>query len=154
MMKVQFVLNGKTVQARIAPDATLYRTLRELGCKSVKCGCETSSCGLCTAIVNGKPVLSCSLLTARCEGAVVETLEGHRAEAEAFGAFLAARGADQCGFCNPGFILNLIAMQRETVHPTRADVDRYLAGNLCRCSGFVGQTDAIMAYLESKGEQA
>ena len=149
-MEVQFELNGKPVCTEIEPGAVLFDILRSLGCYSVKCGCETTNCGLCTVLVNDKPMLSCSVLAARIDGKKVTTMEGLQAEAEEFGTFLANEGAEQCGFCNPGFIMNVLAMTKELENPTEEEIKEYLAGNLCRCSGFVGQTRSILKYLEYK----
>ena len=77
-------------------------------------------------------------------------MEGLQAEAEEFGTFLANEGAEQCGFCNPGFIMNVLAMTKELEDPTEEEIKEYLAGNLCRCYGFVGQTRSILKYLEYK----
>ena len=149
-MKINFWLNGAKKEAEISPDTMLLEFLRSLGCYSVKRGCETANCGLCTVLVEEKPVLSCSVLAARIDGKKVMTMEGLQEESEKFGSFLANEGAEQCGFCNPGFIMNVIAMTRELEDPTEDDIKEYLAGNLCRCSGFVGQTRSILKYLEFK----
>ena len=98
-MEVRFKLNGKQVSAEVSGDTILLDVLRNLGCYSVKCGCETTNCGLCTVWINGKSRLSCSILAAGIEGQEVTTLEGLKEEAEEFGAFLAQEGAEQCGFC-------------------------------------------------------
>ena len=124
--------------------------MRDHGCYSVKRGCETSNCGLCTVFVNDKPVLSCSMLVARVNGCKVDTLEGLQKEAEEFGAFIADQGAEQCGFCNPGMIMNAIALFRENPDPSDEEIKEYLAGNLCRCSGYEGQMRGIKAFLEYK----
>ena len=150
-MKIQMKLNGKNIQEEIRPDMLLLDLVRSHGCASVKRGCETSNCGLCTVILNGKPVLSCSVLAARADGAAVETLEGLQEEAAEFGAFLADEGAEQCGFCSPGFIMNVLAMVRELKNPTEEEIQHYLTGNLCRCSGYQGQLRAIRKYLAMKG---
>jgi carbon-monoxide dehydrogenase small subunit len=128
----------------------LIDVVRDLGCLSVKRGCDTSNCGLCTVFVNDKPVLSCSVLAARVEGQKVTTLEGLQAEAEEFGAFIADQGAEQCGFCNPGFIMNAIAMFRENPDPSDEEILAYLSGNLCRCSGYEGQLRGIKDFLAYK----
>ena len=112
-MEVQFTLNGKKVSTEIAADTVLLNLLRDLGCKSVKCGCETTNCGLCTVWIDGKSRLSCSVLAASIDGQEVTTLEGVEKEAAEFGSFLAQEGAEQCGFCSPGFIMNVLAMFRE-----------------------------------------
>ena len=96
------------------------------------------------------------MLTARVDGCKVDTLEGLQEEAKEFGAFVADQGAEQCGFCNPGMIMNAIAMFRENPEPTREEIKAYLAGNLCRCSGDEGQLRAMEAFIEyrKKGERS
>ncbi len=152
-MEIKFWLNGKKIQEEIQPDMLLLDLLREKGCYSVKRGCETANCGLCTVLLEEKPVLSCSFLAARADGKHVVTLEGMQKEAEEIGGFLAKQGAEQCGFCNPGFLMNIFAMLKELENPTEAEINEYLAGNLCRCSGFMGQTRSILNYLEYKKQQ-
>ena len=146
-MEIKFQLNGKPVTAAIEAGAVLLDVVREKGCYSVKRGCETANCGLCTVLVDGTPVLSCSTLAARVNGKQVMTLEGMQEEAKAFGTFLANEGAEQCGFCSPGFIMNVLAMEKELVKPTEEEIKEYLAGNLCRCTGYMGQLRAIHKYL-------
>ena len=109
-MKISMILNGKKTEAEIDADMLLIDFVRSQGCYSVKRGCETSNCGLCTVFLEGKPVLSCSVLAARANGCKVDTLEGLQEEAEEFGSFIAGQGAEQCGFCNPGMIMNAIAL--------------------------------------------
>ena len=150
-MEIQFVLNDKQVKAEVGADTILLNVLRDLGCKSVKCGCETTNCGLCTVWKDGTPILSCSTLTVRCDGHEITTLEGLQKEASEFGMFMAKQGAEQCGFCSPGFIMNVLAMEKELVNPSDDEIRAYLAGNLCRCSGYMSQMRAIKAYL-SRGE--
>lgn len=147
-MKIRVWINQKEYQDEIAPDTLLLDYLRANGCYSVKRGCDTSNCGLCTVWLEGKPVLSCSVLAVRAENQHVVTLEGMQEEATRFGTLLAQEGADQCGFCSPGFIMTVIAMKKELDHPTEEDVKAYLAGNLCRCTGYMGQMRAIKRYLE------
>lgn len=149
-MEIKLKLNGKTVTAAVEADTTLFDLLRQKGCYSVKCGCETSNCGLCTVFLDEVPVLSCSVLAARADGHAVTTLEGLQEEAADFVGFIADQGADQCGFCNPGFVMNTIALLRENPDPTDDEIRGYLAGNLCRCSGYEGQLRGIRAYLDSK----
>lgn len=152
-MEIKFWLNGQKIQEKIQPDMLLLDLLREKGCYSVKRGCETANCGLCTVLLEEKPVLSCSFLAARVDGKHVVTLEGMQKEAEEIGSFLAKQGAEQCGFCNPGFLMNIFAMLKELENPTEEEINEYLAGNLCRCSGFMGQTRSILNYLEYKKQQ-
>ncbi len=149
-MELNINLNGKAVRDRIEPDLLLIDFLRAHGCYSVKRGCETSNCGLCTVLVDDVPILSCSMLAARADGRRVQTLEGLQAEAEEFVGFIADQGADQCGFCNPGFVMNTIALLREIPDPTDDEIRAWLAGNLCRCSGYDGQLRGIRAYLDSR----
>ena len=149
-MQINIILNGVKVSADVAPDTLLLDLVRSLGCKSVKRGCETSNCGLCTVFLDDKPVLSCSVLAARADGRCVTTLEGLQEEAAEFGGFIADQGAEQCGFCNPGFIMNAIALFREKEYPTEEEIKEYLAGNLCRCSGYEGQLRGIQAFLAWK----
>lgn len=152
-MEIKFWLNGNKIQAEIEPDTLLLDLLREKGCYSVKRGCETANCGLCTVLLEEKPVLSCSFLAARADGKHVVTLEGMQEEAEEIGSFLAKEGAEQCGFCNPGFMMNIFAMLKELDDPTEEEINEYMAGNLCRCSGFMGQTRSVLKYLEYKKKQ-
>ena len=147
-MIVTMTLNGKKIQRDIAPDTVLLDFVRNEGCKSVKRGCDTSNCGLCTVFIDDKPALSCSVLAMRADGHIVTTLEGLQAEAEEFGAFLADQGAEQCGFCNPGLIMNAIALFRENPEPNENEIKEFLAGNLCRCSGYEGQMRAILNFIE------
>ena len=95
-------------------------------------------------------MLSCSVLAARIDGKKVITMEGLQAEAEEFGTFLANEGAEQCGFCNPGFVMNALALFRENPYPDEEEIKEFLSGNLCRCSGYEGQLRGIMNFLEAK----
>ena len=149
-MNIQFLLNGMPVEADVAADMLLIDLLREKGCYSVKRGCETANCGLCTVWLDEKPVPSCSILAARVHKHAGITLECLQEEAEEFGRFLAGEGAEQCGFCSPGFIMNVLAMEKELTDPTEEEIREYLAGNLCRCTGYMGQLRAIRKYLHRK----
>ena len=126
-MEIQFFLNGQSVKTEIQADTLLLDLVRAHGCYSVKRGCETTNCGLCTV-----------------------WMEGLQKEAEEFGRFLAGEGAEQCGFCSPGFIMNVLAMERELVDPSEAEIREYLEGNLCRCTGYMGQLRAVHKYLHRK----
>lgn len=149
-MQITFVLNGRKVSEEIEPDMLLIDLVRRMGCYSVKRGCETSNCGLCTVFLDEKQVLSCSVLAVRVDGRTVTTLEGLQEEAAEFGAFIADQGAEQCGFCNLGFIMNALALFRENEFPSEEEIKEYLAGNLCRCSGYEGQLRGILAFLDWK----
>ena len=153
LIDLSFTLNDRKVKVQIAPDTMLFSLLREQGCASVRCACETTNCGLCTVFLDDKPVLSCSVLAARASGHQVTTLEGLQAEAAEFGAFIADQGAEQCGFCNPGFIMNALALFRENPYPSEEEVKEYLSGNLCRCSGYEGQLRGILNFLAWKKQK-
>ena len=149
-MEINIKLNGRSVAALIEPDLLLIDFLRAQGCLSVKRGCETANCGLCTVLMDDTPVLSCSVLAARADGHSITTLEGLQEEAADFVGFIADQGAEQCGFCNPGLVMNTIALLRENPDPTDDEIRAYLAGNLCRCSGYEGQLRGIRSYLNSR----
>ena len=149
-MEIKLNLNGRNIVASLEADTILLDFLREKGCLSVKRGCDTSNCGLCTVLMDGKPILSCSTLAVRADGHTIYTLEGLQAEASDFVGFIADQGADQCGFCNPGFVMNTIALLRENPDPTDDEIRAFLAGNLCRCSGYDGQLRGIRNYLNSR----
>ena len=149
-MEVTITLNGKKITDSVDADMVLLDFCRKHKCFSVKRGCETGNCGLFSVLLDGKPVLSCSVLAARAAGQHITTLEGLQKEAEEFGRFLAGEGAEQCGFCSPGFIMNVLAMERELVDPSEAEIREYLEGNLCRCTGYMGQLRAVHKYLHRK----
>ena len=139
-MKIHVWLNEHEITREIAADLPLLEFVRSEGCYSVKRGCETSNCGLCT------------VLAARADGTHITTLEGVEDRAKEFGTYLAKQGGEQCGFCNPGFIMNVLAMEDELENPTEEDMKEYLAGNLCRCSGYESQLRAVKEYLKFKME--
>ena len=152
-MEINLTLNGKKLMCSVEPDTLLIDFVRQHGCFSVKRGCETSNCGLCTVLMDGVPVLSCSVLAARAAGHHIQTLEGLQEEAEEFVGFIADQGAEQCGFCNPGYVINTIALLRENPDPTDDEIRAYLAGNLCRCSCYEGQLRGIRNYLNWRKEE-
>ena len=153
MTEVKLTLNGKVITDQVESDLLLIDFLRDHGCYSVKRGCETANCGLCTVLMDGKPILSCSMLTLRAAGHSIQTLEGLQEEAADFVGFIADQGADQCGFCNPGFVMNTIALLRENPDPTDDEIRGFLAGNLCRCTGYEGQLRGIRSYLDSRNRK-
>ena len=152
-MEITLTLNGKKLTRMVEADTVLLDFLRKEGCYSVKRGCDTTNCGLCTVFMDDKPVLSCAILAARAAGRSIVTMEGMQQEAAQFGAFIADQGAEQCGFCNPGMIMNAIALLRENSEPTEAEIKEFLAGNLCRCSGYEGQLHGIMNFLAWKKQK-
>ena len=146
-MQVQIKVNGKLIKDDVSCDLLLIDFLRNHGCYSVKRGCETSNCGLCTVWMYVKPVLSCSILAVRANNHSIMTLEGLQEEAKVFADFMANEGAEQCGFCSPGLIMNVLAMEKELKNPSEEEIKNYLAGNLCRCTGYMAQMRAITKYL-------
>lgn len=146
-MKIQLEINKHHVQVEAGCDEFLLDVLRRLGYLSVKRGCDTSNCGLCTVWLEGSPVLSCTLLAVRADGKAITTIEGVGTQAEEFASFLVDEGAEQCGFCSPGFIMTVLALKEEVPNPTEADIIHYLTGNLCRCTGYMGQLRAVKKYL-------
>ena len=146
-MKISFTLNGRPVTEDVPADQTLFSYCREHALKSVKCGCETSSCGLCTVWMDDEPVLSCSVLMARVDGHSVTTLEGVGAAREEFARCMAEEGAEQCGFCSPGLEMDVLALDRKYPDADDETIRRFLSGNLCRCSGYASQMRAIRRFL-------
>jgi carbon-monoxide dehydrogenase small subunit len=146
-MRITLTINDKLVTWNVEKDEFLADTLRSHGLLSVKKACETNCCGLCTVWVEDKSVLSCTILSVRVHGKKITTIEGVPKEAEEFARVLTAEGSEQCGFCSPGFIMNVLAMKNELVNPSEAEIIHYLTGNLCRCTGYMGQLRAVKTYL-------
>ncbi|KFZ26790.1 MAG: Nicotinate dehydrogenase small FeS subunit [Candidatus Izimaplasma bacterium HR2] len=149
-MKVNVKVNGQNKVFNIEPGDYLLDTLRKENYLSVKKGCDNSSCGVCTVLFDGKPIKSCSLLTAKTEGHEVTTVEGIQKEADKLSDYFGAEGADQCGYCTPGMALSVHALKEENSNPSDEEIKEYLTGNLCRCTGYQSQHIAIRNYLEDK----
>ena len=149
-MLVKFNLNGLDVEFNVKPGEYLLDTLRANGVKSVKKGCDGSSCGACIVLVDDKPVLSCSVLTAQVEGHRVMTVESIQEEAAEISEYYSRHGADQCGYCNAAAALMIHALKKENPNPTDEEIADYMVGNLCRCTGYHGQQLAIKEYLGGK----
>jgi len=141
-------VNGDPVELAIRPHKTLLEVLREdLGLTGTKHGCELGECGTCAVLLDGEPVLSCLVLGVACQGRSVTTVEGladgprlHPLQ-DAF----AALGAAQCGYCTPGFLMTAKALLDENADPSRDDIKSALAGNLCRCTGYLKIYEAVEA---------
>lgn len=149
-MLVELNVNGRKRKVDIEPEEYLVDTLRKVGNLSVKRGCDTGCCGLCSIWIDKKPTLSCSTLTVRALNKEITTIEGLEKEAREFANILVSEGAEQCGFCSPGFIMTVLAMKEELQNPTEEEIIHYLTGNLCRCTGYMGQLRAIKTYLGVK----
>jgi len=148
-MTITIYVNGKREILECQPGDMVTEVLRKAGYMEVKKGCDMASCGACTVLIEDKPVLSCSYLAVRADGKRITTIQGVAEEAKKFAQFLTAEGADQCGFCAPGFALTVLSMKKELRNPSEAEIRHYLSGNLCRCSGYEGQIRAIKKYLEA-----
>ena len=148
-MTINIKVNGKPCHLECNPGENLADVLRMAGHTEVKKACGTGNCGLCTVLLDGVPVPSCSVLVGRADGHEVTTIQGVEKEAAELAGFLAAEGAEQCGFCSPGFALMVLAMRKELPSPSEAEIRHYLAGNLCRCSGYEGHFRALAKYLEA-----
>ncbi len=136
---VTCTINGHEEQFLCEPRQTLLGVLRDtLDMTGTKEGCSNGNCGACTVILDGRPVVSCLVLAVECEGSQVETIEGVAQPdklAPVQNAFL-ENAALQCGICTPGFIMQTQALLKDNPNPTEAEIRFYLAGNLCRCTGY------------------
>ena len=146
-MRIELTVNDKAVTWDVENNEFLADTLRAHGYLSIRQACDTSCCGLCTVWLDGKPVLSCSILSLHAQGRRITTIEGVQEAAGEFARILTAEGAEQCGFCSPGFIMNVLALKNELSNPTEEEIIHYLTGNLCRCTGYMGQLRAVKTYL-------
>jgi aerobic-type carbon monoxide dehydrogenase small subunit (CoxS/CutS family) len=140
-------VNGETKHWSIAPGDLLLDVLRREGYFGVKRGCETGECGACTVLLNGKPVNSCLMFAAQAKGCEVLTIEGveHDGNLDPLQEAFLEYGAVQCGFCTPGMILSAKALLAERPDPTEAEVREALAGNFCRCTGYLKPVEAVLA---------
>jgi aerobic-type carbon monoxide dehydrogenase small subunit (CoxS/CutS family) len=151
-------VNGEPVEVAFSPHKTLLEVLREdLRLTGTKHGCELGECGTCAVLVDGKPVLSCLVLGLECEGKHVETVEG-MADSRGLHPLqkaFADLGAAQCGYCTPGFLLTAKALLEENPKPSRDRIKEALAGNLCRCTGYIKIFEAVeLAAAWMRGETA
>jgi len=156
---VSFVLNGNRMEMEIDPRWTLLHLLREvLEMTGTKSGCESGECGACTVVVNGKAVNSCIFPAPEIEGATVMTIEGvakPSGELHPLQTAFMEKGAVQCGYCTPGMIMSAKALLEENPNPSEDEIRHALAGNMCRCTGYVQIVDAVKAAanaLSTKGE--
>ncbi len=147
-MKVKLILNNKNRTFEVTPDEYLLDTLRNNHITSVKKGCNQSTCGVCTVLLDDKPILSCSILTVLLQGRHITTVDGISNEVDKISTYFGEEGADQCGFCNTGLALTIYALKKELINPSDEDIKKYVVGNLCRCSGYQAQFLAIKKYLE------
>lgn len=155
---VGLVVNGEPTEVSFAPHKTLLEVLREdLDLTGTKHGCELGECGTCAVLVDGQPVLSCLVLGLACEGHEVRTVEGVRdgPDLHPLQQAFAELGAAQCGYCTPGFLLTAEALLRHNPSPSREEIKHALAGNLCRCTGYIKIYEAVeLAAARIRGEHA
>jgi aerobic-type carbon monoxide dehydrogenase small subunit (CoxS/CutS family) len=143
---IRLRVNGEDTEVAFAPHKTLLEVLREdLGLTGTKHGCELGECGCCAVLVDGRPVLSCLALGAALDGHDVGTIEGMAdgAKLHPLQAAFSDLGAAQCGYCTPGILLTAKALLEETPRPSREQIKEALAGNICRCTGYLKIFEAV-----------
>jgi aerobic-type carbon monoxide dehydrogenase small subunit (CoxS/CutS family) len=153
---IRVTVNGQGRSWDAGPGDTLLEVLRREGFAGVKKGCGTGDCGACTVLLNGRAVNACLVLAAKADGGAIMTIEGV-ADGERLHpvqeAFLDA-GAVQCGYCTPGMVLSAVALLSRNADPTEAEIREAISGNLCRCTGYVKQVEAIQrAAARMRGER-
>jgi carbon-monoxide dehydrogenase small subunit len=145
---IGILVNGERHEIVVEPQTTMLEVLREqLALTGTKEGCGTGECGSCTVLIDGKPILSCLALAVDIEKQNILTIEGYRDLTPMQQAFL-DRGAVQCGFCTPGMVLSATALIEENPHPTEAEIQKALEGNLCRCTGYNKIVEAVQRAAE------
>jgi carbon-monoxide dehydrogenase small subunit len=145
---VSFKLNGKDIDVVVEPRELLIHTLREkLQHTGPHIGCETSHCGACTVDLNAMSVKSCTVLTVQCQGAAVLTIEGFAqgGELNALQESFHLDHALQCGYCTPGMITRAYRLLKENPNPTEEEIRYWMAGNLCRCTGYQNIVKAVQS---------
>jgi len=154
---IKFTLNGEATEVAFAPHKTLLVVLREdLALTGTKHGCELGECGTCTVLVEGRAILSCLMLGLDAEGHEVTTIEGmaEGANLHPLQETFADLGAAQCGYCSPGFLLVARELLEKNPSPTREEIKEALAGNLCRCTGYIKIYEAVeLAAARMRGEE-
>jgi carbon-monoxide dehydrogenase small subunit len=154
-ISITLTLNGETRTVDVAPNDILLDVLREkLGVKSPKTGCERGDCGVCTVLLDGKPVRSCLILAVETDGHEITTVEGLSKDGitPLQQAFI-DRNAFQCGFCAPGIVLAATALLSDNPKPTDDEIREALSGNLCRCTGYDSIVEAIKAASRGGGDE-
>src|SRR5216117_331329 len=146
-------VNGRTRELAIEPNRLLLDALRlDLQLTGSKRGCDDSSCGACTVLVDGTPMLACTMLAASCEGQEITTVEGvsERGALAAIQKAYGDWGGAQCGFCTPGFMMTVKHLLAINPNPSEDEIRHALSGNLCRCTGYTQMYQAIKAAIEAE----
>src|SRR5437870_1567340 len=155
---IGFILNGEQTEVAFAPHKTLLEVVREdLALTGTKHGCELGECGTCTVLIDGQPILSCLFLGLDAEGREVTTIEGMAlgGQLHPLQETFADLGAAQCGYCTPGFLLVAKELLEKNVSPSREEIKEALAGNLCRCTGYLKIYEAVeLAAARMRGKMA
>ncbi len=150
-MKVQLTVNGEERSDDVEPRLLLVHYLRDvLGLRAANVGCDTTSCGACTVLLNGESVKSCTVLTVQADGQNVITAEGLARDGDLHpvqAAFRQEHGL-QCGFCTPGMVMAATGLLAENPHPTETEVREGLEGNFCRCTGYHNIVRAVLAAAD------
>jgi aerobic carbon-monoxide dehydrogenase small subunit len=153
MTRIELIVNGEKRSDEVEPRLLLVHYLREvLGLRAANVGCDTTSCGACTVLLNGRSVKSCTVLAVQANGQEVVTAEGLAPDGELHpvqAAFRQHHGL-QCGFCTPGMVMATVGLLAENPHPTEAQVREGLEGNLCRCTGYHNIVQAVLAAAEAE----
>ncbi|MGH9199052.1 MAG: (2Fe-2S)-binding protein [Acidimicrobiia bacterium] len=152
--KVSLSVNGRPIEAEIEPRTLLVYFLREnLALTGTNVGCDTTSCGACTVLLNGESVKSCTVLAVQADGGEVATIEGLATDGQLHPmqqAFHDHHGL-QCGYCTPGMVMAAVSYLKENPAPSEDDVRHALEGNLCRCTGYHNIVKAVLAAAETSG---
>jgi carbon-monoxide dehydrogenase small subunit len=154
LVRVRATVNGEPVETMVEPRLLLVYWLRDqLGLTGTHIGCNTSQCGACAVLHDGRPVKSCTMLAAQADGAAIVTIEGlaGRDKLHPLQEAFIEEHALQCGFCTPGFLVSAAALLEEIAAPTEAEVREALHGNLCRCTGY---QNIVRAVLKAAGAAA
>jgi len=149
---ISLTVNGRRHDVAVEPRTLLVHLIRDrLGLHGTNTGCDTSSCGACTVLLDGESVKSCTVLAVQADGAEVLTIEGLAQDGELHPVQRAFREhhALQCGFCTPGMVMAAVSLLRETPRPTGPQVREALEGNLCRCTGYHNIVQAVLAAAET-----
>ncbi len=144
-------VNGRTHELAVEPNRTLLEVLRqELRLTGTKCACDDSSCGSCTVLIDGQPMLACTLLPVSCQESAIDTIESlaSNGELDALQRAFIQEGGAQCGYCTPGMIMSLRPLLSQAADPSDAEIREAIAGNICRCTGYMQIYKSVKQAVE------